>query len=258
MVVERKVDGLREAVGRQLHQLARAERHGGKTQHRRIPAAARDVDGVEETAIHLIHKDDRGDEIRNARALGFGDGETWRDMVARVTGEPGHVRVIQIVVTEGRTIRKGCEIGRNAPACPDDRRGAGAARHGDLAADAHWWLVERRDPAAERVDDERFDLLDGGGIEIVITKAMSIISETLSEGSGRLGARRLHSARDDGSADGKAQELTALERHDASPSIAPRFPDKQRDADDSDFRHRREVASQFTAVGVPSVPCADC
>ncbi len=56
VIVHREVDGLLQAVGGQLHQLAGGERDGGQAQHRNVPAAAGDggVEGVDQPAIDLV------------------------------------------------------------------------------------------------------------------------------------------------------------------------------------------------------------
>jgi hypothetical protein len=184
MIVERKIDGLLQLVGGKFHQLAGGQCDGRQAEHRNIPAAAADVDaeGVGQPAVDLIGKSDRGDEFPGACPLGLRDGETGRDIVARMTGNAADISVIQVEIAEGGAIGEGCKVGRGAPLGADDGRAAAAARQHDVAANAYWLLVEGREAAAERVDKMHFDPFDGRVIEIVIAQAIGISGEPLREG----------------------------------------------------------------------------
>ena len=55
-----------QLVRTELHQPARSERYSRKTEHRGIPAARRNVEDIDQSAVHLIGDDDRGDELLGA------------------------------------------------------------------------------------------------------------------------------------------------------------------------------------------------
>jgi hypothetical protein len=59
VVIERDIDRLSQPVGIKLHQPAGGERQGRKTHDRWIPAARRDVESIDQPAVHLIGNDDR-------------------------------------------------------------------------------------------------------------------------------------------------------------------------------------------------------
>ena len=184
MIVEREIDGLLQLVGGEFHQLAGGQCDGRQAEHRNIPAAAADVDaeGIDQPAVDLIGKSNRGDEFGGGCPLGLGDRETGRDMVARMTGNAADIGVIEVEIAEGGAIGEGCKIGRCAPLCADDGRAAAAARQHHVAANAYGLLVEGCEAAAERVDEMHFDAFDGRFIEIVIAQAIGIGSEPLREG----------------------------------------------------------------------------
>jgi hypothetical protein len=60
MVVDGEVDRFCQLAGTEFHEFPRGERYGRKTHDRRIPAARRDVEGVDQPAVHLIGDHDRG------------------------------------------------------------------------------------------------------------------------------------------------------------------------------------------------------
>jgi hypothetical protein len=91
VVVNGKADGLGQLARTELHQPARGERHGRKAEHGGIPAALGDVEGIDQPAIHLIGDDDRGDQLLGTRALGFDNGKTCGDVIARVHRKPDDV-----------------------------------------------------------------------------------------------------------------------------------------------------------------------
>ena len=184
VIVDGETDGLRELRRRELHQLAGGERHGRQAEHRRVPAAGRDVEGVDQAAVDLVGEHDRGDELRSARALAFGDREAGGDVIARMARQTPDVGIVQVVVAEGCAVGEGGEIGRGAPVRADDGRCAGRRDQRDIAADAHRPLVERGDSAADRVDEMRFDPLDGRCVEIVIAQSIGVGGEPIRERPG--------------------------------------------------------------------------
>ena len=148
-----------------------------------------------------------------ADALGLRDREARRDVIARMcalaAGARRHVDVVEVEVAEGGAVGEGGEIGRGAAVCADHGRRSAARRERDLAADAHRRVVERREPAAERVGDDTLDLLDCRGVEIVVAKLCRIGGEALGKGRG-LGAR---GDRPRGGAGGELQGAAARKSH---------------------------------------------
>ncbi len=221
MVVEGEIDGLREPVDRQPHQLAGRQRDGRQAEHRRVPAAARHVEGVDQPAVDLVGERDRDDEVRRARALGLGDAQACRDIVARMTRKAAHIGVVQVVVAEGGPIGERREVGRAAPVGADDGRGAVRGRERDVAADAHRRLVECRDPAPDRVDDMRFDPFDGRGVEIVEAQPVRVVGEPFGERAGGLRPRETMDRRQRHDTGRQSQEFAAGKSHGAPTVGAP-------------------------------------
>jgi hypothetical protein len=196
MIVDGEADGLRELLGGELHQFPRRQRHRRQAEHRHIPAALGDVEGVDEPAIDLVGEHDRGDELLRARLLGFRDREASGDVIARMARETGHVGVVQVVVADRGAVGEGREIGRRAPIGADDGRGTTPWGQCDVTTNLNGLLVKRRKPAAERVDEMRFDPFDRVGIEIVIGQSVGVCGKPFGERSfthvrrlGRIGLR---------------------------------------------------------------------
>ncbi len=180
MVVEREADGLRQGVGRKLHQLAGRQRDRRQAQHRNVPAAGAEaeVEGVDQPAVDLVGESDRGDELRGARPLGLRRArETGRDVIARMPGNAPDIGVIEVEIAEGGAIGERRKIGRDAPRGADDSHATAAARQRHAAANAHRLFVEGREPATERVDEMHFDPLDGCVIEVVIAQTVRVGGE---------------------------------------------------------------------------------
>jgi len=188
VIVDRNIDGLDELVEGELHQLAGGERHSRQAQHRRVPAAGPDVQGIDQPAVDLIREHDRGDEFRGAGPLGLRNREAGRNVVARMTGKARDIDIVQVVIAERGSIGEGGKIGRGAPFGADDARDARVCQR-DFTANAHRPLIERRDPTPQRIDDMRFDSFNGRAVEIVIAQAVGVGGEPIGQRTvGRLGA----------------------------------------------------------------------
>ena len=116
----------------------------------------------------------------HVRPLGLRDREAWRNVIAWMNGKASDTGVVEVEVAECRAIGEGREFGRRAPIGADNGRVA-ADRERDLAADAHRSLVERTNSAADRIDDMRFDPLNGRGIEILKAQPVCVNSELVRE-----------------------------------------------------------------------------
>jgi hypothetical protein len=131
---------------------------------------------------------------------------------------PPNVGVVEIVVAKRGAVGEGGEIGRDASAGADLRRRPLARRQRDVAADTHRLLVERRDAAADGVDDEGTDLLDGLGIDDLEAQAVRIGGEPFGERrlcpGGAMNGRQC-----DGG--GQQEKLAASERHGGRLSHGP-------------------------------------
>jgi hypothetical protein len=186
--------GLRVNDGRVGFQAAAVD-----AKHGRVPPSAHHVAGVDQPAGDFVDEDDRGDEVGDARALGFGDRKAGRDIVAGVAGETADVGVVQIVVTEGDAVREGRQLRRAAPRGPDHGRLALRGER-EVATDAHRLLVERRDPAPDGVDHVRLGPLDGRGIDVVEAELMGVVSKSFGERAGGLRRRAGRDCRQHGRA----------------------------------------------------------
>ena len=183
VIVHGEIDGLLQTVGGKLHQLAGGERNSGQAQDRNVPAPRGDVDveGVDQPAIDLVGKGDRGDELFRARALGLRDRETGRDVVARMPGDAADIGVIEVEIADRRAVGEGRELERAAPPRADDGRAATAVRQRDVAANPHRLVVEGREGAAERVDDVHLDAFNGRVIEVLVAQPVGIAGEACCE-----------------------------------------------------------------------------
>jgi hypothetical protein len=200
--------GLRVNDGRVGFQAAAVD-----AKHGRVPPSAHHVAAVDQPAGDFVDEHDRGDEVRDARALGFGDRKAGRDIVAGVAGEAADVGVVQVVVTEGDAVGEGRQFCRTAPRGPDHRRLAVRCKR-KLAADAHRFLVERRDPAPDGVDHMRLGPLDGRGVDVLEAEAMGVISEAFGERAGGLRRRAGRDCRQYGRACCQLQDFATGNFHD--------------------------------------------
>ena len=181
VVVEGESDRVRKLAGVELHQFAGGECDGGQAEDRRVPAARRDVEHVDEAAVDLVGDDDREDEVAGGRPLGFGDGEAGRDVVAGVDRELGRVGVVEVEVAERGGVGEGGEFGGRLTRRADDGGGAFNAKR-DGAANADGFGVERAEAAADGIDDERLHALDRGRVEVFIAEAVGVGGEAVCEG----------------------------------------------------------------------------
>ena len=107
--VEGNADGVGQLVWAELHQTASRKRDRRKAKHRGIPATGRNIEGIDQPAVHFIGDDDRCDQPACAGALGFGDCETRRNVVAGMNGEAPYISIVEVEVTECGRIREGGE-----------------------------------------------------------------------------------------------------------------------------------------------------
>src|SRR4051812_28989482 len=152
MVVDRYIDRLGHRGRVQPHQLAGSEGHGREAVDGCIPTMLGDIEVIHQAAIDLIRDHNRRDEVTPAGSYCFTNRKTRSDVVARVGGCGAIVEIIQIAITERRTIRKGSEISRSLARRTEDRRIALRTLR-DLAAHPHGPLVKGCDAAADRVND---------------------------------------------------------------------------------------------------------
>src|SRR6266849_3624482 len=101
-----------------------------------LPAAGRDVEGVDQAAVDLVGEHDRDDKLGSARPLAFSHREAGGDVIARMACQAPDVGIVQVVVAEGGAVGEGGEIGSGAPVRADNGRGAGRNAERDIAADA--------------------------------------------------------------------------------------------------------------------------
>jgi hypothetical protein len=190
MPVERDVHRLGELLRGEPHQLSDRQRRRRQAVDRMIPSPVGELGGIHQPAVDLVGEHDRGEEILPARVLRLGDGEAGRGVVAGVAGRAPDIEVVEIEIADRDTVRECGELHRGLVGGPEDCRRAPARRKRDLPADAHRRLVERRNGAAEGIDQMRLGGLDRRRIEIGEPQAIRISGEAVGKiGSRRLGAR---------------------------------------------------------------------
>ena len=225
VIVEGNADGVGQLVRAELHQTASRKRDRRKAKHRGIPATGRNIEGIDQPAVHFIGNDDRCDQFACAGALGFGDSETCRNVVAGMNGEAPYIGIVEVEVTECGRIREGGEFRCRPPLGADDgRRARGGKR--DLAADADRFFIPCAHAAADGVDQKRFHAFDGRAVELFVGQAMSIGGKPLGQRpltSFRSGRRWMifshgypRSERKCTSAKAQRQELSSWEFHYAT------------------------------------------
>ena len=231
VIVDREINGLLQAVGRKLHQLAGGERDGGQAENRNVPAAGGDigVEGIDQPAIDLVGQGNRGDELCRARALGLRDREAGRDVVARMPGDAADIGVVEVEIADGGAVGEGRKVGAARRVVPMTVAPPPPMRQRDAAADAHRLLVEGGKAAAERVDDMHLDALDGRLVEVVVAQGVGIGGKTCRERSfARRRDRRCRtifrpcnsrSDRQDSRASGEMQKLSAWKFHCDLPQL---------------------------------------
>src|ERR1700704_1272997 len=94
-------------------------------------------------------------------------------MIAWMNGKASHIGVIEVEVAESGAIGKGRKVRCRAPVGADNGC-VTADRQRDVAANPDRPFVEGADAASDRIDNMRFDPLDGRSIEIVIAQAIGI------------------------------------------------------------------------------------
>jgi hypothetical protein len=111
-------------------------------------------------------------------------------MIAWMDGKASHICVIEVEVAESRAIGEGRKLGCRAPIGADDGC-VTADRKRDVAANADRSLVEGADSASDRIDNVRFDPLDGCGVDIFIAQAIGIGGKSFRKRADGLRRRRL-------------------------------------------------------------------
>src|SRR5205085_11866293 len=129
----------------------------------------RGVERIRQPAVHLVSQDDRGNEVARTGPLRLADREARRDLVARMNGNPPDIGIVEIEVTQRRTIGEGGKLGRGAAPGANDGGVAGYGKR-EIAADTDRAFVERPDRAPDRVDDMHLDALDGAGVEVLMAQ----------------------------------------------------------------------------------------
>src|SRR5262245_50925081 len=99
----------------ELHQPASSKRYRRKTEHRRIPAARRDIEGIDQTAVHFISNDDRRYQFVGACTFGLCNRETGCNVIARMNGDSSDVCVIEVEIAECGAVREGRQVGCRPP-----------------------------------------------------------------------------------------------------------------------------------------------
>src|SRR5207302_6826203 len=123
---------------------------------------------------------DRGNEVARTGPLRLADREARRDLVARMNGNPPDIGIVEIEVTQRRTIGEGGKLGRGAAPGANDGGVAGYGKR-EIAADTDRAFVERPDRAPDRVDDMHLDALDGAGVEVLIAQIMGVGGQPLRQ-----------------------------------------------------------------------------
>ena len=101
-------------------------------------------------------------------------------MIAGMDGKASRIGVVEVEVAKGRAIGKGRKVGRGAPVSADNGC-VTADRERDVAANADRRLVEGADAASDRIDNVRFDPLNGCSVDILIAQAIGIDSQSFRQ-----------------------------------------------------------------------------
>src|SRR5579862_8007282 len=140
-----------------------------------------------------------------------------------MNGKASRIGIVEVEVAESSTVGEGCKVGCRAPIGADDG-GVAAAGKCDVAANADRSLVEGADATSDRIDDVRFDPLDGCGVDIVIAQAVGIGGKPFRKRTDKwlllcrktLRVRNPRSGREGGSACCQTQKSSTRELHGIS------------------------------------------
>src|SRR5262245_28524911 len=91
-----------------------------------------------------------------------------------MAGSLADIDIIDVVGANTRSVRESRPFERRAALGTDDRRTIAAARESELAHRADGFFLERRKPAAERIQCMHFDALDRRGVEICELRGVDV------------------------------------------------------------------------------------